>query len=145
MDSRNHGDVEAVLLTLRKLGFGGLIASRGSKERDRVVAMVASRILNPESKLAFSRSWENSTLGETLGIEGTCEDDLYAAMDWLYERQDIIEKKLAKRHLKPGDHVLYDLSSSYFEGQQCPLGKRGYSRDQKKASCRLISARPKTI
>ncbi len=135
--SKAHGDVDAVLLTMRKLGFNNLIASRSSKERDRVVAMVASRILNPESKLAFSRSWENSTLGETLGIESASEDDLYAAMDWLYERQDIIEKKLAKRHLSPGDHVLYDLSSSYFEGKQCPLGKRGYSRDQKKGKLQV--------
>ena len=137
VNSKAHGDVDAVLLTMRKLGFHALIASRSSKERDRVVAMVASRILNPESKLAFSRSWENSTLGETLGIENTREDDLYAAMDWLYERQDIIEKKLAKRHLSPGDHVLYDLSSSYFEGKQCPLGKRGYSRDQKKGKLQV--------
>jgi len=137
VNSKAHGDVDAVLLTMRKLGFDNLVASRSSKERDLVVAMVASRILHPESKLAFSRNWENSTLGELLGIDGASEDDLYAAMDWLYERQDIIEKKLAKRHLSPGDHVLYDLSSSYFEGKQCPLGKRGYSRDQKKGKLQV--------
>ncbi len=137
VNSKAHGDVDAVLLTMRKLGFDHLIGSRSSKERNLVVAMVASRILNPESKLAFSRSWENATLGELLGIEDASEDDLYSSMDWLYKRQGIIEKKLAKRHLSPGDNVLYDLSSSYFEGKQCPLGKRGYSRDQKKGKLQV--------
>jgi len=137
VNSKAHGDVDAVLLTMRKLGFNNLVGSRRCKERDLVVAMVASRILHPESKLAFSRGWENTTLGELLGTEGASEDELYAAMDWLYERQDTIEKKLAKRHLRPGDHVLYDLSSSYFEGKQCPLGKRGYSRDQKKGKLQV--------
>ncbi len=137
VNSKAHGGVDAVLLAMRKLGFNNLLGSRRCTERDLVVAMVASRILHRESKLAFSRSWENSTLGELLGTEGASEDDLYAAMDWLYERQDTIEKKLAKRHLSPGDHVLYDLSSSYFEGKQCPLGKRGYSRDQKKGKLQV--------
>lgn len=137
VNSKAHGDVDAVLLTMRKLGFYNLVGSRRSKEREWVVAMVASRILNPQSKLAFSRSWENSTLGELLGIEGAGEDALYAAMDWLLERQDIIEKKLAKRHLSSGDKVLYDLSSSYFEGKQCPLAKRGYNRDQKKGKLQV--------
>lgn len=137
LSSKAHGHVDAVLLAMRKLGFDNLIATRGSKERDLVVAMIASRILYPQSKLAFSRSWENSTLGERLGIEGVNEDALYAAMDWLYERKDNIEKKLAKRHLSVGDRVLYDLSSSYFEGTQCPIAKRGYSRDQKKGKLQV--------
>lgn len=135
--SKAHGNVNAVLLAMRKLGFDKLIATHHSKKRDLVVAMIASRILNPESKLAFSRSWGNSTLGELLGIEEAGEDKLYAAMDWLHERQDIIEKKLAQRHLNQGDRVLYDLSSSYFEGTQCPLAKRGYSRDQKKGKLQV--------
>ena len=135
--SKVHGDVDAVLLAMRKLGFDKLIGTRRRKERDLVVAMVASRILHPESKLAFSRNWENSTLGERLNIEDRNEDALYAAMDWLYERKDAIENKLAKRHLREGDKVLYDLSSSYFEGKQCPLAKRGYSRDQKKGKLQV--------
>jgi transposase len=114
-----------------------LIASRRCKERDLVIAMIASRILGPESKLALSRSWENTTLGELLGVEGADEDALYAAMDWLYERQEQIEKKLADRHLQEGGRVLYDLSSSYFEGKQCPLAARGYNRDQKKGKLQV--------
>ncbi len=135
--SRAHGHVETVLLTIRKLGLDKLIASRRCKERDLVIAMIASRILGPESKLAMSRSWENTTLGERLGIEGADEDALYDAMDWLYERQERIEARLAKRHLQEGGRVLYDLSSSYFEGKQCPLAKRGYNRDQKKGKLQV--------
>jgi transposase len=137
LNSRAHGHVQAVLLTIRKLGLDKLIASRRCKERDLVIAMIASRILGPESKLALSRSWENTTLGELLGVEGADEDALYAAMDWLYERQEQIEKKLADRHLQEGGRVLYDLSSSYFEGKQCPLAARGYNRDQKKGKLQV--------
>jgi transposase len=131
--AQRHGS----LLTIRKLGLDKLIASRRCKERDLVIAMIASRILGPESKLALSRSWENTTLGELLGVEGADEDALYAAMDWLYERQEQIEKKLADRHLQEGGRVLYDLSSSYFEGKQCPLAARGYNRDQKKGKLQV--------
>jgi hypothetical protein len=137
LKSRAHGHVEAVLLTIRKLGLDKLIASRRCQERDLVIAMIASRILGPESKLALSRSWENTTLGELLEVEGTDEDTLYAAMDWLYERQQQIEKKLAQRHLQAGGRVLYDLSSSYFEGTKCPLAARGYNRDQKKGKLQV--------
>ncbi len=137
LTSRAHGHVDAVLLTLRKLGLDKLIASRRCKERDLVIAMIASRILGPESKLALSRGWENTTLGELLGVEGADEDELYAAMDWLYERQERIEKRLADRHLQEGGRVLYDLSSSYFEGTQCPLAELGYSRDQKKGKLQV--------
>jgi len=94
LNSRAHGHAEAVLLTIRRLGFDKLIASRRCKERDLVIAMIASRILGPESKLALSRSWENTTLGESLGVDDADEDALYAAMDWLYERQEPIEKRL---------------------------------------------------
>jgi len=129
--------VDATLLTIRKLGLDKLIASRRCKERDLVIAMIASRILGPESKLALSQSWENNTLGELLGVEGADEDALYAAMDWLYERQERIEKRLADQHLQEGGRVLYDLSSSYFEGKQCPLAELGYSRDQKKGKLQV--------
>jgi transposase len=129
VSSAKHGHVKAVMLAMEKLGFDKLIASRPSKERDLVVAMVASRIFSPSSKLATQRTWKDTTLPQMLDLDGACEDDLYAAMDWLLERQDKIEKKLAARHLKEGGLVLYDLSSSYFEGTSCPLAKLGHNRD----------------
>lgn len=137
LSSRAHGHAEAVLLTIRRLGLDKLIASRRCQERDLIIAMIASRILGPESKLSLSRSWENTTLGDSLDVEGADEDALYAAMDWLYERQEQIEQKLSKRHLKTGARVLYDLSSSYFEGTQCPLAALGYNRDQKKGKLQV--------
>lgn len=137
LSSRPHGHAEAVLLTIRRLGLDKLIFSRRCKERDLVIAMIASRIICPQSKLALTRDLENTTLGESLGIEGVDEDDLYAAMDWLHKRQDGIEKRLAARHLQEGVQVLYDLSSSYFEGRKCPLAARGYNRDQKKGKLQV--------
>jgi len=137
LSSRPHGHSEAVLLTIRRLGLDKLIFSRRCKERDLVIAMIASRILCPQSKLALTRDLENTTLGESLGVEGVDEDDLYAAMDWLYKRQDGIEERLAARHLREDGRVLYDLSSSYFEGRKCPLAARGYSRDQKKGKLQV--------
>ena len=117
---------------MRRLGFDKLIDARHSRERDLVVAMVAERILAPEaSKLGMTRAWADTTLGEDLGVADAHEDELYAAMDWLIERQEAIEKRLAKRHLKNGGLVLFDLTSSYFEGVTCPLAKIGYSRDGK--------------
>jgi len=135
--SSAHGHVDAVLLTIRRLGLDKLIAGRRCKERDLVIAMIASRILCPQSKLALTRDWENTTLGELLNVEDANEAALYSAMDWLYERQDSIEQRLAARHLQEGGRVLYDLSSSYFEGKQCPLAARGYSRDQKKGKLQV--------
>jgi len=132
-----HGHVDAVLVTIRRLGLDKMIGSRRSKERDLVVAMIASRILCPQSKLALTRDWGNTTLGEMLGVEEADDEALYAAMDWLYEHQDAIEKRLAARHLQEGGRVLYDLSSSYFEGEKCPLAARGYSRDQKKGKLQV--------
>ena len=127
--SRAHGHVQAVALAMQRLGLASVIASQPSRERDLVLAMVASRIVQPDTKLATSRRWHCSTLAEDFGVTEATEDDLYAAMDWLLERQDAIEQKLALRHLREGALVLYDLSSSYFEGSTCPLAKRGYSRD----------------
>jgi hypothetical protein len=132
-----HGHVDAVVTALKQLDFGSLIATKPCRERDLVMAMVASRILAPHTKLATVRWWQNSTLPETLGVTGASEDDLYAAMDWLLAQQDRIQKKLAHRHLKPGGLVLYDLSSSYFEGSHCPLAKLGYSRDRKKGTLQV--------
>ena len=127
-----HGHVEAVRIAMRRLGFDKLIDGKASRERDLVVAMVAGRIIAPEaSKLAMTHAWADTTLAENLGVADAHEDELYAAMDWLIERQDKIEKRLAKRHLKEGGLVLFDLTSSSFEGVTCPLAKIGYSRDGK--------------
>src|SRR5271157_694792 len=127
-----HGHVEAVRTAMRRLGFDKLIDGKASRERDLVVAMVAGRIIAPEaSKLAMTHAWADTTLAEDLGVADAHEDELYAAMDWLIERQDKIEKRLAKRHLKEGGLVLFDLTSSSFEGVTCPLAKIGYSRDGK--------------
>ena len=130
--SRAHGHVQAVALTMHRLGFAALIASKACEERDRVLAMVVSRILAPHTKLATTRWWHTTTLAQDFGVVDADEDDLYEAMDWLLERQEAIQKKLAARHLSPGGMVLYDLSSSYFEGSCCPLGKFGYNRDGKR-------------
>jgi hypothetical protein len=127
--SRSHGHVQAVAVTLQRLGFASVLASKSCRERDLVLAMVASRIVAPHTKLATTRWWHTTTLAEDFGVADASEDDLYAAMDWLLARQDTIQKKLAARHLSAGGLVLYDLSSSYFEGSTCPLAKIGYSRD----------------
>ena len=130
--SRPHGHVEAVLGTLRQLGLERLLASKPSRQRDLVVAMIVERLLHPGSKLATTRLWRHSTLAEQLGVEDADENDLYGALDWLLARQKRIEKKLAARHLAGGDTVLYDVSSSYYEGRHCPLAAFGHSRDRKK-------------
>ncbi len=127
--SRAHGHVQAVALAMQRLGLASVIASKPSRERDLVLAMVASRIVQPDTKLATTRRWHCSSLAEDFGVTEATEDDLYAAMDWLLARQDAIEQKLASRHLREDALVLYDLSSSWFEGSTCPLAKRGYSRD----------------
>jgi len=135
--SRTHGHVEAVLTAMRRLGFPALIHSRPSRQRDLVVAMVAARILSPQSKLATTRWWFSTTLPETLGLDQVDEDDLYQAMDWLLEQQSNIEKKLASRHLEEGGLALYDLTSSYFEGVTCPLAELGHNRDGKKGKLQV--------
>lgn len=129
--SRPHGHVQALKMAMQRLGLASLISSTASRERDLVLAMIASRILEPATKLATTRWWHTCTLAEEFGVVDADEDDLYHAMDWLLERQDKIQSKLAKRHLQNDGLVLYDLSSSYLEGEKCPLGKLGYSRDGK--------------
>jgi len=132
IDSKLCGHAEVVRSAMKRLGFDKLISSNSSRERNLVVAMVAARILEPDSKLATTRWWNNTTLPEDLGVDDADEDELYAAMDWLLDRQGKIEKKLAGRHLRDDGLVLYDLSSSYMEGESCPLAALGYSRDGKK-------------
>jgi transposase len=135
--SLQHGHVQAVLDAMRRLGFERLIASRPSPQRDRVLAMVVARLLEPDSKLATARWWHLTTLPTLLGVADADEDDLYAALDWLLERQDRIEKKLAGRHLDEDAIALYDLSSSYFEGVSCPLAALGHNRDGKKGKLQV--------
>jgi transposase len=135
--SRAHGHAQAVTTAMQRLGFTSLIASKPCRERDLVLTMVAARILAPHTKLATTRWWHTTTLAEDFGVADANEDDLYAAMDWLLQRQNIIQKKLAARHLSAGGLVLYDLSSSYFEGATCPLAKRGYSRDGKRGTLQV--------
>ena len=132
-----HGHVQAVCLAMQRLGFASVLASKPSPQRDLVLAMVASRIICPATKFATARLWHNSTLARELGVSDANENDLYAAMDWLLAGQDRIQKKLAARHLKEDSLVLYDLSSSYFEGQHCPLAKLGYSRDGKRGTLQV--------
>jgi transposase len=129
--SPSHGHVQAVALTLQRVGFASLLASKSCRERDLVLAMATARILAPHTKLATTRWWHTTTLPEEFGVLDADEDDLYAAMDWLLAHQNTIQKKLASRHLSEGGLVLYDLSSSYFEGCCCPLAKLGYNRDGK--------------
>ena len=135
--SKHHGHVQAVRLAMKRLGFESLIASKRSHERDLVVAMVAARILKPNSKLATTRWWHLTTLPDELGVAQASEDDLYAAMDWLLDRQPGIETKLATRHLSEGGIVLYDLTSSYLEGENCSLAALGHNRDGKKGKLQV--------
>ena len=124
-----HGHVEAILAMIRHLGLEAVIASKRCRERDLVLGMIVQRLIDPCSKLATTRAWHTTTLAEELGIAEATEDELYAAMDWLLARQERIEKKLAARHLTEGGLVLYDVSSSSYEGRTCPLAHFGHNRD----------------
>jgi transposase len=132
------GHVSAVLIMARRLGLAELLDTRPSRQRDLCLAMILSRVICPGSKLSTARTLSQSTLASELGVEGADEDDLYRAMDWLAGRQARIEDRLGKRHLADGEMVLYDVSSSYFEGRTCPLGKLGYSRDGQKNLPQII-------
>jgi len=135
-----HGHVAAAWAMARKLGLPGLLGPAG-RERDLALALVLSRAVHPGSKLSTIGWWHDSTLGADLGIEDATTDEAYAAMDWLQARQELIEKKLARRHLAPDANpsrmALFDLSSSWLEGSHCPLGHRGYSRDGKKGNIQI--------
>ena len=127
-----HGHVELVLEAFRQLRLPTLLDRQPSRHRDCVLAMLAQRLLQPASKLATARLWHTTTLAQQLALLDADEDDLYDAMDWLLDRQGRIEKRLAKRHLGEDAQVLYDVSSSYYEGRTCPLMQFGYSRDRKR-------------
>ena len=126
-----HGHVQAILEMIDRLKLGQVISSQPCRERDLVLAMIVQRLIDPCSKLATTRQWHSTTLAEEMGVADATEDDLYAAMDWLLERQERIEKKLAARHLDQGGMVLYDVSSSFYEGHTCPLAQFGHDRDGK--------------
>ncbi len=143
-----HGHVAAVLGATRAIGLDRIIGPKTAHEPDShrpvdlVVAMIVSRIIAPASKLATAKALDPATAASSLGVElalgDVREDELYAALDWLLERQGAIETALAKRHLKGGTLVLYDVSSSYVEGRCCPLARRGYSRDGKKGKLQIV-------
>jgi transposase len=137
-----HGHVAAVLGTLRHCGLEKLIATQRSRVRDVVVAMICSRIIDGVSKLSTAQGLRSQTarnsLGEILGLEEAEEDELYQAMDWLLTRQNWIEAGLAKKHLRDGTLVLYDVSSTYMEGRCCPLATWGHSRDGKKDKQQIV-------
>lgn len=128
-----HGNVAAVLATLRNIGLEGVIASRPSVQRTLVIAMIVARLISPRSKLATARGISEETatssLGVELGIDLKDERALYEAMDWLVARQKRIENKLAKKHLGEGTLILYDVSSSFYTGTHCPLAQFGHNRD----------------
>lgn len=132
VESKHHGHVQAVLKVIDILGLDKIISSKRCRPRDIIVAVIVARLCQPDSKLAMTRWWKDTTLPQLLDLDGVDEDDIYEAMDWLLRRQRRIEKKLAKRHLHDGDLVLYDLTSSYFEGVTCPLARLGKSRDRKR-------------
>jgi transposase len=137
-----HGHVAAVLGTIRKLGLAEMIDAARSAQRDLAIAMITARILEPRSKLATARGLDpetsSSSLAGVLELESATADDLYETMDWLISRQERIEKRLAKRHLSNGTLVLYDVSSTYFEGRCCSLAKFGHSRDERSGNLQIV-------
>ncbi|WP_420538218.1 IS1634 family transposase [Microcystis aeruginosa] len=137
-----HGHVIAILETIKKLGLDKIISEKSSRIRNLVVAMIVARIINPKSKLATARGFNSETcsqsLGQLLDLEKADEDELYNALDWLLEKQEKIEKHLAIKHLESGTLVLYDVTSTYLEGNGCELGKYGYNRDKKKGKTQIV-------
>jgi hypothetical protein len=137
-----HGHAAAALGMAQKIGLDTILGPAGNRCRDLVLAMVVARIIEPGSKLATARALSPETaassLGAILGLGEVDEDELYTALDWLGERQPAIETALAKRHLKNGTLVLYDVSSSYMEGSCCPLAHRGYSRDGRRGTLQIV-------
>src|SRR4051794_40130004 len=132
------GHVQAALVMARRLELARVLDRAPSRQRDLCVAMICQRAIAPASKLQTVRALGQSTLAAELGIAGVDEDDLYAALDWLVERQAGIEDRLARRHFSEGELVLYDVSSSYFEGRSCPLAKLGYSRDGRRGTPQIV-------
>jgi transposase len=138
-----HGHVAAALGTLRRLGLESILSRSRGPERDLAVAMIVARILDPASKLATARGFHpqtvTSSLATVLGLdEAVDETQLYRSLDWLLERQQSIENALAKRYLFEGSLILYDVSSTYFEGRHCPLARFGHSRDERSGNLQIV-------
>ncbi len=137
-----HGHVAAVLGTLRRIGLDRVLGPPRHRCRDLVIAMIVARLIAPASKLATARMLDPltaaSSLGDVLSLGAVDEDELYVALDWLGERQEAIEKALARQHLHHGTLVLYDVSSSYLEGRCCELAQLGYNRDGKKGKLQIV-------
>jgi len=137
-----HGHVAAVLGCLRKLQLDSILDPAPSRQRELVIAMIVARIIEPASKLATARGLHADTLhhslGEVLRLDSADETELYEAMDWLLPRQARIERQLAQRQLSNGGLVLYDLTSTYFEGRHCPLAKLGHSRDDRSGKPQVV-------
>lgn len=132
-----HGHVAAVLSVLRRLDLERLISRERCAERDLCVAMVCQLVIAPVSKLSMTRRFHQSTLADELRLGEVSEAQLLSAMDWLLDRQERIEKALARRHLQGGGFVLYDLSSSYVEGRCCELAALGHNRDGKRGKLQV--------
>lgn len=126
-----HGDVAAVDAMAAKLGIKKLLGPQ-CRERDLAYALIVSRVVRPSSKLSTTGWWEDTTLGADLAVTGASTDEVYRAMDWLLRRQDTIEAALAQRHINNGGMALFDLSSSWVDGNNCELAAFGYSRDKKR-------------
>jgi hypothetical protein len=139
-----HGHVAAVLGTARKIGLERLLAGARAPARlvALVLAMIVARVIDPASKLATARQLDavtaTASLGALLGLGAVSEQDLYSALDWLLSQQSRVEQRLARQHLRQGTLVLYDVSSTYFEGRTCPLGRRGFSRDGKRDKLQIV-------
>src|SRR5689334_10968129 len=135
-----HGHAAAVHAMAARLGLPALLGPAG-RSRDLILALIISRVIQPASKLSTLTWWADTTLGADLGVADASTDDIYAAMDWLEHRQDAIEAGLAARHLAPEPNpskmALFDLSSSWLEGTQCPLAARGYSRDGRRGRLQI--------
>jgi hypothetical protein len=132
-----HGHVAAVLGVLRELDLERLLSRERRRERDVAVAMLCQLVIAPASKLSMTRRFAQTTLADELALGEVTEAELLAAMDWLLDRQDRIERTLARRHLTAGGFVLYDLSSSYVEGRCCPLAALGHNRDGKRGKAQI--------
>ncbi len=139
-----HGHVAAVIGMMCKLDLPRLLGRTVSRERDLALALIASRLLAPGSKLATARALTDETasssLGRVLELGAIEEREIYAALDWLGGEQDRIERALARRHLQDGTLVLYDVSSSYLEGRCCALARHGYSRDRRPDRLQIVYA-----
>jgi len=138
-----HGHVLAALGTARRIDLEGLLPRRASqRRRDLALALIIARLLDPAAKLATARMLDTVTashsLGEVLGLGRVTARELYAALDWLESEQPFIETTLARRHLKDGTLLLYDVSSTYLEGRRCELAQYGYSRDHRSDRPQLV-------